>query len=445
MTEQSLFRFSPVKWALLGALALAACDDGSQVILPGEREGLRDVLQEPDPVVIIENESRAIALGPTVSNAEWAQFWGTPAGATAHPAFASAPQLAWSSKIGEGDGRKQRISSDPVVGDGRIYTLDAAARVTATSLSGQTIWARDLTPAVDDSDEATGGGLAFADGRVYVTLGFGTLTSLDASDGSVVWTQDLEATGSGAPTVRGGLVYLVSGDNTGWAIEADTGRVRWQIGSAEDVSNILGAPAPAVTDSLAIFAFGNGDVQAVFRQGGGRRWDSAVVGQRLGFALSTIGDVTGGPVVRGDNVFVGNLSGRTVALCAGSGARLWTAREGAVGPVWPAGDSVFMVSDRNELLRLSAQDGSRIWGVELPNFVKDRPRQRAEVFAHYGPVIAGRRIVLVSSDGQMRSYDPMDGTLISTVEIPAGAASAPAVANGTLYVLNTRGELLAYR
>ena len=37
-----------------------------------------------------------------------------------------------------------------------------------------------------------------------------------------------------------------------------------------------------------------------------------------------------------------------------SGERIWTADEGALGPVQVAGGSLFLVSDQNELVRLDA-------------------------------------------------------------------------------------------
>ncbi len=448
MTEQNRMtsrRTLAVTGALLASLLLSACQDNQQVILPGVREGLRDVLEDSDPAVEVVNTSAPISLAAVQSNANWAQYWGSPADRTAHPALSATPQQVWTNNIGAGNSRRQRIAADPVVGGGLIYTLDAGATVTATNPSGATVWRRDLTPAIEGGEEATGGGLSYADGRLYVGIGFGSLSVLDAGDGSVVWTQGLDATASGAPTVAGDLVYLTAGDDTGWAIEKDNGRVRWQIGGAQSVNNVLGAPPPVLTQDLAIFAFGSGDVEAVFRQGGLRRWGTTVVGERRGFALSKVGDVTAPPVVVGDQLFVGNQSGRVVSLSVGSGARNWTAQEGASGPIWPAGGSVFFVTDRNELVRLDGSTGERIWGARLPNFVTDRPRRQAEVFAHFGPIVAGGRVVLASSDGVLRSYDPVDGSLLSTAEIPAGAATAPAIAGGTLYVVNTRGELLAYR
>jgi outer membrane protein assembly factor BamB len=119
--------------------------------------------------------------------------------------------------------------------------------------------------------------------------------------------------------------------------------------------------------------------------------------------------------------------------------------EGAVGPVWPVGGSVFMVNDLGEVLRLDATDGSTIWRVELPGFVERRERRQSTRYEHYGPVLAGGRLIVASSDGLIRQFDPVDGSLIGTLEIRGGATSNPVVADGTLYVLSKRGQLLAFR
>lgn len=451
-TQTPMLRLSKSP-CLYGAMAavfvLGACAQ-TDPALPGAREDIRSVLQGPgaEPLeneIIGPNRSQPIALGAQRSNADWAQSSGSPANRISHPALRGSPQLAWSTNIGQGDSRKQRITADPVVAGGRIFTLDAGATVVATALSGTTLWTRDLKPQRDGAGDATGGGLVEQGGTIYVSLGFGVLAALDAATGAVRWTQRLDATGSGTPTVSGDLVYLTAGDDTGWAVRKSDGRIEWQIAATPSVANVLGAPAPAVTSDLAIFAFGSGEVQAVFRRGGMARWDATVRGKRPGRALSNISDVTSAPVVAGDTVYVGNQSGRIVALDLASGSRKWTARDGAIGPVWPAGNSVFALTDLNELIRLDASDGARIWGVPLPNFLKDKPKKQAAVVAHYGPIVAGGRVIVASGDGMLRSYDPTNGALVGTVAIPGGATTAPVVAGGTLYVVSKSGQLHAFR
>jgi outer membrane protein assembly factor BamB len=45
----------------------------------------------------------------------------------------------------------------------------------------------------------------------------------------------------------------------------------------------------------------------------------------------------------------------------------------------------------------------------------------------------------------LRAFDPVNGNLVHTAEIPGGAASQPAVAGGTLYVVGGNGQLHAFR
>ena len=432
----------------LATLFAAACEE-KDVYLPGKREPITAVLSGSSDAdtetVAVANEARDIRLPAEVANSDAAQDPGTQAFRTDHPSLAPSITGVWSVKIGEGDGRKHRIVAEPVVSGGRVFTLDAKTTVSAVSASGALIWQRDVLPDGADDGDATGGGLAVDDGVLYVSTGYGALIALDTESGSPIWTQSLAGTASGRPTVFGDMVYVVSGDDVAWALNKSDGRIIWQLTAPESGSNILGAPAPVVTNKFAIFGFGTGELQAVFRTGGLRRWNARVVGERKGRALSKINDVTGQPIVANGVVYAGNQSGRTVALDVGSGERIWSANEGAISTVLPVGGSVFLISDRNELLRLSAADGGRIWGTALPNFTKDKPRRQAEVYANHGPILAGGRIIVSSSDGVLRSFDPVSGALVDSVEIPGGASTGPVVAGQTLYLVSRNGQLLAYR
>lgn len=438
--------------ALLGLsaiLALAACEREDPV-LPGKREDIRSILSDDfaeatEAAEVSENTNLPLTLSAVSRNAEWRQSIASPESRTAHPALSGSPRLAWSVGIGAGDGRKNRITADPVVADGRVFTLDSEARVSAVSTSGKLLWTRDLVPPNDSAQDASGGGLAYGEGKLFVSSGFGLMTALDPATGGEIWQQNLRATGSGNPTVKDGLVYIVAGDDVAWALETGSGRIAWRLSATPDIKNVLGGPAPAVTEKYVIFAFGSGEVQGAFRKGGLRLWDSQVAGHRKGFASARTGDITSDPVVVGDRLYVGSHSGRTVALKLASGERLWTATDGPLNTIWPAGDSIFMVTDRNELVRLNAEDGSRVWSLTLPFFTKSRPRQQAEIFGHHGPIIAGGNLIVASNDGVMRLYNPVNGTLRGKTEIPGGASTNPVVAGNTLYLVSTKGQLLAFR
>ncbi|MBW6505523.1 MAG: PQQ-like beta-propeller repeat protein [Rhodobacteraceae bacterium] len=433
---------------LLGVLALVQGCSQRELILPGERIDPRAVLQGDTgnlPAPIGGTVAVPIRLPAQVANAEWTHRGGSPSHAIAHPALGAGTTLQWSAVVGEGAGRKHRITADPVVGAGRIYTLDSRARVSATSTAGGALWSVDLTPVGERADDASGGGLAFAAGKVFVTTGFGELIALDAASGAEVWRQKFDAGIGGAPTVVNGIVYVVARDASGWAIRADNGKLVWRLPGTPAPSGVTGVSAPAVAGQIAVFPFASGEMIAVLRQRGFQLWQATVAGERLGRSYALVSDLTGDPVIVGDRIYAGSSAGRAVAVTAAKGERIWTANEGATGPMQVVGGAVFLISDEARLVRLDAATGRAVWAVEMPYFVKDNPRRQQEIFAHYGPVLAGGRLFVASGDGLMRVFDPASGALVGSAAIPGGAASAPVVAGGTLYVMGANGQLHAFR
>lgn len=435
------FRTGATLLALI--MLVSACN--RDFILEGERFPLRAALMEgaaEEPV----NRAAPISLPAPVINAEWTHRLGTPSTRIAHPALSGSLQQLWSVPIGQGEGRQHRITAEPVSARGLIYTLDSRAQVTAVNTSGQVVWSRDLTPAFTRSaDSASGGGLAIADGKLFVASAFGMLWALDLASGAEVWSRRFDAALTAAPTIVGGAAYVVASDSTGWALNAATGQVQWQLAGAPSPSSMVGGAAPAVAGDLVVFPTPAGELIAARRDTGQIAWRRAVAGTRLGVAYSAVTDVTGDPVVQGDVIYVGNQSGRVMALARATGTPIWTADEAAYGPVWPVGGSVFLMSDRNRLLRLDAGSGAFVWGAELPLFTQTRERRRAQIYPHFGPLFAGGRLIVGSGDGVLRAFDPASGALVGQAELRSGAASSPIAVGGTLYVVSRDGRLTAYR
>jgi outer membrane protein assembly factor BamB len=432
----------PVLAAATAAILLAACGE-QELLLPGERLDLRG----DAPATLEEAVNRAAPLSlPAASvNADWTHRNGNPSHALTHPALDRALQPAWSVRIGEGNGRKHRLTADPVVSNGRVFALDSRALVTAVSTAGATLWTRDLTPPADRPDDASGGGIAASGDRIYVTTGFGELTALDAASGDVLWMQDLQSAATGAPTVSNGVVHVVTRNALGWAVDADTGRILWQVLGAPSESGLAGGPSPAIAGQLVVFPLSSGQMIAAVSGPGTQAWAASVAGERPERAFSRISDLSGDPVAVGNVIYAGNHSGRAAAFDAATGQPIWRADEGAMSPVWVAGGSVFLISDENRLVRLDAATGETIWAEELPFFTRERLTRRKSVFSHFGPVLAGGRLVVASDDGQLREFDPVTGSLIATTPLPRGAARNPVVAGGTLYLVTEDGTLHAFR
>lgn len=435
--------------------ALAGCE--RELVLEGERFDLRTPLEASIPVegqpaptaaaLVVPNAARPIALPGAVANAEWTHRGGSARHSGPHGQLSARPQLMWSVNIGAGNTRRNRVSAAPVVAAGRVFAMDARSTVSAVALGGALQWQTSLAPDYDKTAiEVSGGGLAAHGSRIYATTGFGELVALDAGTGAVLWRQRLEAPVIGAPATDGRAVYAVGRDGAAVAVSAENGKILWQVPGTRAASGMVGTGSPAVGDGAVIFPFSSGELAAVDPTEGTRSWGAAVAGQRLGRAYASgLGDITGDPVVVGNVVYVGTAAGRTAAIDAKAGQRLWSVAEGAINPPLVVGGSVFVVNDESKLVRMDAATGEVIWRAEMPYYTADKPKRLKAVSVHYGPVLAGGRVAVVSTDGQIRLFSATDGALVGGGEVPGGAASPPALAGGMLFVIGAKGQLLAFR
>ncbi|MBC6443802.1 MAG: PQQ-binding-like beta-propeller repeat protein [Rhodobacteraceae bacterium] len=429
---------------LCAGLVLVLVNCGNrEPVLPGERLDLRAPPQddaEPAPIV-----PDRLVLDKAVVNAEWTHRNGSARHNIRHPVLNRTLTRIWSTGIGSGNSRKHQITADPVIAGGRIFTLNSRSGARAFSPAGVLIWDRDLTPPNEKSGEASGGGMAYGSGALAVTTGHGDVYVLDPATGEPRWRHRMPGAISAPPAIIGDVVVAVSRNNTALGLNITNGRILWQILSPGRTAGIAGAGAPAAMGNLAVIPYASGEVIGVVATNGLRAWSAAVTGGRKGVARGIINDISADPVIVGTTVYAGNQAGRIASIDRRSGAGNWIAQDGSYTPVWPASGAVFIVTDAFRVKRLNASDGQEVWSADLPGYKTGRPQRRRDAYAHFGPILAGGQIWVASSDGLLRSYDPETGTMTGTADIPGGAASQPAVADGVMYILSGNGRLHAYR
>ncbi len=420
--------------------ALAACSDDEER-LPGERLDVRP----PSGSSAAEGAPAPaqLTLAPAADNAAWTHANGSASGVGIHAGLPQDLELLWSRDIGSGNTWRLRLSSEPVVAEGRIFTLDSSAGARAFDTDGGLLWEQDLSPGFEGSSEVTGGGIAYGGGTLVATTGFGEVIALDPVTGVERWRHKLEGSVTSAPAVGDGIVVVVSRNDLAVGLSLDNGRIRWiQRGTGES-AGVFGGGSPAIAERLVVLPFSSGEVVGALVDDGVGVWSSAVSWGRRGFSRSFVVAITGDPVIDGDTVYVANHSGNLAALDSRTGLVNWSVNEGAYGRVWPAGASVFVVTDESRLKRFAASTGAEVWSVDLPAY--EDPEDRSDAYVHYGPVLAGGRLIVAGGDGEIRGFDPVTGEQIGSVEISGGAASRPAIAGGVLYVLSGSGKLNAFR
>jgi outer membrane protein assembly factor BamB len=235
----------------------------------------------------------------------------------------------------------------------------------------------------------------------------------------------------------------VTRDNRAVALDGATGNIRWRLQAASSDAGLLGGASPAIAGRLVALPFASGELVGVDGGAGRRLWSAVLSGGRKGFARSAITDISGDPVVVGPFVIAANQSGRMIAIDGRNGQRVWTRNLGSASPIWAAGDTIFMVSDAAQIMRISARDGRTLWASQMPAY-KDQ-KDLDNPISYSGPVLVDGRLLLTDSLGNLLSFDALTGAAGPGVRIDGGSVTGPVVANGTVYVLSDNGTLYAFR
>ena len=393
----------------------------------------------PDPSIA----NLEVRLPPPVAGMSWPQAGGRANHAMYHLAAGSPLEAAWRVDIGAGSSDEGQLLAQPVVGDDRVYTIDVSAEIRAHDLeTGSLVWRAPLAPD-DDDGGILGGGLALAAGTLFVTTGFAQVLALDTADGMVLWRRSLPEPLRAAPTVRDGRVFAATISNVLYALDAQRGDVLWSHSGLTETVGLVGGAAPAVDNGIVVVPYSSGEVVALRAANGRVVWSEALIALRRSDPVSSLAHIRGLPVIDRDMVFVVGNGGRTVAIDLRTGSRAWEQGIGGTFGPWVAGAFVYVISSDGDLACLSRADGRIRWVRALPRFEDEE--DKAGPIQWTGPVLAGERLLIGNSLGELWSVSPYSGESMGQIEVSGPVRIAPAVANRTVLLLTEDADLIALR
>lgn len=428
-------------------LSLAACGitdwdpfGKAEEPLPGERIAV--LVHERTLSADEDVQGQRILLPHPTPNSAWPMAGGYADHAMHHVEIPEAIEERWNADIGSGSDDDVRITAQPVVSNGKVFTIDSDHTVSAFSRDdGNEVWEVDLTP--DDEDDGhIAGGLGYEGGRVYVATGFAEVVALDAETGEVAWRRNVSAPMRAAPTIRDGRVFVVTVDNRVFALDALSGEQLWVHEGAAETASLLGGAAPAVSGSTVIAAFTSGDLVALDVSSGRLLWQESLATVRRTELVSTLAAIRGLPVIDRGRVVAISHGGIMAAIELRTGRRVWEREIGGAQTPWVAGDFIFVLTNDSEIAALGRNDGKVYWVRPLPRFEDPEDREGRIVWS--GPVLASDRLLLAGSHGEVLAASPYDGRILGTAGMPDGVSVPPVVADGWVFFLANDAELVAY-
>ncbi len=430
--------------AVLLSSALTGCDwfERSKVPLPGERVSVLGDRRDLEPDSDVANMQ--VTLPPPTVNDSWPQSGGFANYAMHNLAIGDSPQVIWTADVGSGTSTSRVLTTPPVVAEGKVFAKDAHGTVSAFNAdTGQLVWRVSLKPEKARDADEFGGGLAYYGGRLFVTTGYAVVYSLDPASGKEEWNSTVSAPVRGAPLVFQDRVFVIAIDNKLHALAAVDGSDLWQYAALAEVAGYVGGNSPAGSGDTVVAPFTSGEVVALRVDNGRSIWNESLIGARGDIrAFGNLADVRGRPVIDRGLVIAMGSAGQIAAIDLRSGQRQWDRNIGGSQTPWVAGRFVFVLTGNADVAALTRDGGKVRWVTPLTQH--DDPKKRTPALWG-GPVLAGDRLLITSSFGDLLAVSPYDGSVLGKIDVRDRVRLGPVIANRIIYVLTDSGRLIALR
>jgi len=438
-------RFASVM-VLTAALALAGCG------IFGKGKPTTPTVGNRVPILSqIANEvevdrslaSVSVVLPPAQANSEWSQAGGTASKSYGHLALGQAPTRVWTASIA-GSSSKRRLAAAPVVGGGSLFVVDTNGAVNAfDAATGARRWTHQIEVGAKLRDAAFGGGVSYAGGRVYATNGTGEVVALDATNGSELWKVKPAGPLRGAPTIAFNNVFVMTQDNQIYALDIANGNVVWNDAASQGEAGLFGVASPAAGQGSVIAGYSTGELAAYRYENGRNLWSDALARTSISTEVGALTDVDADPIIDSGRVYALGQGGRMAAYELLTGQRIWELNLAGISTPAIAGEWIFTLTDDARLLAIARSTGRVRWLTQLTQW--GNAKKKTKPIFWTGPVLAGNRLWMASSRGQVMSADVATGAVTQFADVNASVSLPPLVANQTLYILDDDGKIYAWR
>jgi outer membrane protein assembly factor BamB len=290
------------------------------------------------------------------------------------------------------------VESSPAVVDGKVYFGSNDGKFYALdAYTGQKLWSFGATYPIKSSP-------AVADGRVYFGSDDYSMYALDAKTGKRLWRKSTGDVVISSPVVANGILFFGCMDGNFYALEARSGRQRLCFPAKEII-----ASAPAVVDDVVYFTAFNGTLYAI--DGNARNWYGESILRPPWLVLHFYGDLPAPPPPSG---------------------YLWALRlkKPAISSPTISGDYLYMGLE-NSVVSVDLQGQKVHWQYETEGQV------------NYAAVLTENTVYAVNSAGHLYLLDASTGEKISDIQVGGSITSAPAAADGKIYITSEDGVLYA--
>lgn len=356
----------------------------------------------------------------------------------------------WKQSVGDGiDHYFSRLR--PVVAYDKVFAASRDGIVAAFDpQTGKEIWQKDFSIDAQKSfvrsmlfmksrgaSAKISGGLTAAYESLYFGTENGEVFALDANTGDVKWQSSIAGEILAPPAVDSGIVVVNTSSGKLIGLDSDDGKEVWVSQSDVPPLSLRGVSAPNATNGGALVGTPSGKLQVNVIETGLVAWEAPIASPTGATELERIVDVDSHPLVYGGIVYVVSYNGTLAAVELRSGRVIWTREYGSFRNVNVVGNALFIVDTNSNVYAVDRRNGVELWSNTV---LRGRGLTSATPSGDY--------VVMGDKYGFVHWFTQSEGQLVARIEVgdddkDEGIYAAPIADGNQIFVFTKDGKLVA--
>lgn len=289
--------------------------------------------------------------------------------------------------------------------------------------NGQLIWRRSIPNGVEAGAHLQGDRLFFgaSDGMFY---------SISAEDGSIFWSFPTRIENIADPIFHDGIVYFLTGANTFYALDAETGKQVWLYSRQDGQAlSVRGGSKPVYQSGTVFAGFSDGTMVALNAKTGALKWEKSLNRNKR------FRDLDSALVVEGEFLYAAGFDDALYALRSATGEVAWKHDQGGYGALNVTADRIYYASSDSEVVALDKSTGKKLWGIPIQTGIPT------------APILSRGLLIFGESQGALRWHDAGTGKEVARFNTGSGILAQALMDEKTnqLFVITTEANVYAMK
>ncbi|MGP1939608.1 MAG: outer membrane protein assembly factor BamB [Arsenophonus sp. ET-DL9-MAG3] len=350
------------------------------------------------------------------------------------------PSIIWHHSIGNGSG-KYYSQLSPIYNDSIVYAADRKGTVKSMdATSGKILWSINLSEQIGflkvNLSTVLSSGLTISGDKLYIGTEIGKVIALSKINGKIIWEKDVAGEVLSQPVVSDGILLVHTSNGVLQALDSQTGQNKWNINLDISTLSIRGKSTPAIAYGIVIVGSDTGRITAIMLDQGQIIWQQ-YISKIYGITeIDRLHDIDITPVIdiNSGTIFVIAYNGDLVAIDIHSSKIIWKCSIGSVNNIIVSNNIIYLVDQNNYMLAIYKNNGVILW---TQNALSDRNLTAPIIYDGYLVVgdQNGYLYWLNIHNGRFVAYNKLDNSGLHSRPVIAGDKLLIQSKNGTIYLI----------